>query len=117
MLGFQGSQFNGGEAFKFTINLLVVGKEAWADGRRRNSFYAPKPSPNTLGEHRFAQRAGHLIDGKDHWWTLSADGANAPAIDSEVLSAIRTTLAPKLRSEMLDQRPGPRGLFEGRSTS
>lgn len=117
MLGFQGSQFSSGESLKFTINLLVVGKDAWAEARSRNSFYGAKPSPNILGQHRYSQRAGHLTHGKDHWWTLAGDGSNEAAIDSEVLVAIRTTLAPKLRAEMLDQSPGPRGLFEGVSTT
>ncbi|GAA2156089.1 hypothetical protein GCM10009844_44000 [Nocardioides koreensis] len=113
MLGFQTSQASTADEAKFTINLMVVGKTAWDEARTRNSFYSGKPSPNTIAHHRYVQRAGHLTHGRDHWWRLAGDGRNEQHIRDEVLDNLLNVIVPKLKSEMADQTPGPRGTFEG----
>jgi hypothetical protein len=112
MLGFQTSQASTGEEAKFTINLMVVGKVDWDEAREHNSYYSAKPSPNTIALHRYAQRAGFLTHGRDHWWRLAGDGGNERQIGAEVLDALRDVIVPKLTSEMADQAPGPRGAFD-----
>lgn len=112
MLGFQTSQASTGEEAKFTINLLVVGKSAWDEARAGHSAYSAKPSPNTIARHRYVQRAGFLSHGRDHWWRLDGDGRNERQVGDEVLRILRDLVVPKLRTEMADQRPGPRGSFQ-----
>jgi hypothetical protein len=112
MLGFQSSTASNAECVKFTINLLVVGKQAWDEARERSSHLPAKPSPNTIGPHRYVQRIGHLLHGNDHWWWLYASQDPEPLV-AEVWAVIRDVAVPKLRQEMSDQSPGPRGTFEG----
>jgi Domain of unknown function (DUF4304) len=112
MLGFQTSQASTGDEAKFTINLLVVGKSAWDEARASHSYYSAKPSPNTLARHRYWQRAGFLSHGRDHWWRLDGNGTNERRVGDEVHAVLRDLVVPKLRSEMADQTPGPRGSFE-----
>jgi len=111
MLGFQSSTASNAEWVKFTINLLVVGKDAWEEARERSSYLSAKPSPNTLGPHRYAQRIGYLTHGADHWWRLYAS-EDSESLVAEVSGALRDVAVPKLRQEMSDQTAGPRGTFD-----
>lgn len=111
MLGFQSSSASNAEWVKFTINLLVVGKQAWEEARVRSPHLSAKPSPNTIGPHRYVQRIGKLTHGDDHWWRLYASQNTEPLI-TEILTVLRDVAVPKLREEMADQSPGPRGTFE-----
>lgn len=112
MLGFQSSSASNAEWVKFTINLLVVGKQAWEEARERSPHLSAEPSPNTIGPHRYLQRIGHLTHGGDHWWRLYASQDTEPLV-AEILVVLRDVAVPKLRQEMTDQSPGPRGTFEG----
>lgn len=116
MLGFQSSMASNADSVKFTINLLVVGKQDWDDARQRSPHLSAIPSPNTLGLHRYAQRVGQLTHGRDHWWRLYASHDPEPLV-AEVTAALREVALPTLRRELLDQRPGPRGMFGGGSDS
>ncbi|MEV6270909.1 DUF4304 domain-containing protein [Kribbella sp. NPDC051936] len=112
MLGFQSSSASNAEWVKFTINLLVVGKQAWDDARERSPHLSAKPSPNRIGPHRYLQRIGHLTHGRDHWWRLYTSQDTEPLV-AEILVVRHDAAVPKLRREMTDQSPGPRGTFEG----
>jgi hypothetical protein len=113
MLGFQSSTASSAKAVKFTINLMVAGKRAWEEAREQAPHLAAKPSPNTLGgPQRYVQRIGFLTHGRDHWWWLRADEDPQLLID-EITNVIVNVAVPKLRQEMDDQSPGPRGAFEG----
>lgn len=112
MLGFQSSTASSAQGIKFTINLMVVGKEAWEEARQRAPYLSTKPSPNTLGgPHRYVQRVGFLTHGRDHWWWLYPAEDPKPLID-EITNVLREIAVPKLLQEMNDQSPGPRGAFE-----
>lgn len=113
MLSFQASQTSTGDAVFFAINLLVVGKSSWDEARAENGYCSMRPSPNTIARHRYMQRAGHLTHGEDHWWELAGDGSNEHEVCEEVLRCLRDVIVPKLKCEMVDQSPGPRGFFEG----
>jgi hypothetical protein len=112
MLGFQSSTASNAEWVKFTINLLVVGKRAWEEARERSSYLSARPSPNTLGPHRYAERIGYLTHGSDHWWRLYASQDTEPLV-AEILAVLRDVAVPKLLQEMSDRTEGPRGAFEG----
>jgi len=112
MLGFQSSTASSAEWVKFTVNLLVVGKHAWEEAREHHPHLPPRPSPNTIGPHRYVQRIGHLTHGGDHWWTMYGSQDPEP-LTAEILEVLRDVAVPKLRQEMSDQSPGPRGTFEG----
>ncbi len=111
MLGFQTSTGSTSDVAKFTINLMVVGKGDWERARETHPWYTLRPSPNTVALHRYEQRLGFLTHGRDHWWLLRGDGSNLEAVVDQVLVALRDVAVPKLRAEMADRSPGPRGTF------
>ena len=115
MLGFQTSTASTSEVAKFTINLMVVGKEDWERERHEHPWYSARPSPNTVAAHRYQQRLGPLTHGHDHWWRLLGDGSNEEEVVSEVINAIRDHAMPALRAEISDKSPGPRGTFARRN--
>ena len=90
----------------------MVGKQVWEEVRERSPLLSSKPSPNTIGPHRYVQRIGHLTHGGDHWWRPYASQDPEP-LTAEILAVLRDWRFPKLRHEMSDQRPGSRGTFEG----
>lgn len=112
MIGFQSSWTSTADEVRFTINLLVVGKLVWEEARAHHRSYPRRPSPNTLAPHRYLQRAGFLSHGSDHWWRLAGDGSNENQISPEIRTLLRDLVIPKLKTEMADQSPGPRGTFE-----
>ena len=112
-LGFQSSTASTGDEARFTINLMVVGKAAWEGAREQRRWLSARPSPNTIAEHRYQQRIGHLIHGRDHWWRLRGNGSNQTEVAAEVLAAIHDHAIPVLRREVADQSPGPRRTFGG----
>lgn len=112
MLGFQSSTSSSAAGVKFTINLLVAGKAPYEAARERASYLSARPSPNVLGgPYRYLQRVGQLTHGADHWWWLRA-GENAEPVIEEIIQVLAEIAIPKLRAEMNDQSPGPRGTFE-----
>lgn len=115
MLGFQTSTASTSDVAKFTINLLVVGKDDWERARQERPWYSAKPSPNTIALHRYQQRLGHLTHGRDHWWRLLGDGSNEEEVVNEVIHAIRDLAVPALRAQILDQSAGPRGTYTRRN--
>ncbi|KAA1423171.1 DUF4304 domain-containing protein [Nocardioides antri] len=115
MLGFQTSTGSTAEVAKFTVNLMVVGKDDWQRAREEHPWYSAKPSPNTVALHRYQQRLGFLTHGEDHWWLLLSDGSNEDAVAQEVLLALRDQAIPTLRAEMRNCAPGPRGTFAFRA--
>lgn len=111
MLGFQSSTSSNAGWVKFTINLLVAGKEEYARARARASYLGERPSPNVVGgPHRYLERVGHLTHGSDHWWFLRADQDKSELI-LEIAGVLRDVAVPKLREEMADRSRGPRGTF------
>lgn len=115
MLGFQSSTSSNAEWVKFTMNLLVAGKDEYEDARTRASYLGERPSPNVVGgPHRYLERIGHLTHGADHWWYLRANEDNA-ALILEISTVLRDVAVPTLREQMADRSPGPRGTFERRN--
>jgi hypothetical protein len=115
MVGLQTSSASTGDESKFTINLLVVGKNAWQEAREQRPWYSTKPSPNTVALCRYQQRAGFLTHGRDQWWRLAGDGSNEGQIRDEILDVLIRHVVPKLKIEMANQQPGPRGMLDGQT--
>jgi hypothetical protein len=89
-LGFQSSKYSTGDAVSFTINLSVVGKEAWNRAREEHPHFSIRPAPNTYyGKFSWWRRIGSLMPGgQDQWWIIAAGQPTAP-IAGEVVDAIR----------------------------
>lgn len=112
MLGFQSSTSSNAEWVKFTMNLLVVGKDEYEDVRTRASYLSERPSPNVVGgPHRYLERVGRMTHGVDHWWYLRAND-DSSALILEIAAVLRDVAVPKLREQIADRSPGPRGTFE-----
>ncbi len=105
MLGFQSSNASSASLVKFTMNLLVVGKDEWEWARAEHPWMRARPTPNVIPlTRRYWERSGTLTHGGDYWWELAADGSNEDQVADEVLAAVRDVLLPQLRREM---RRGP----------
>lgn len=107
MLGFQTSTSSTSAETKFTMNLLVVGKDAWSEALAERPYIGAKPNPNVISVYRVQERAGLLTHGTDHWWRLAGNGSNEREIAQEILSAIRNVIVPALKNEIASPSPQP----------
>jgi hypothetical protein len=87
---------------KFTVNLQIHTRDAWARAYEKRPSLGEKPSPNTLAgvEGTWWSRIGNLLpDGGDRWWWIEPDRPTEPVGD-EVIAAIRDYALPEMRRRM-----------------
>ncbi|MFC8730852.1 DUF4304 domain-containing protein [Luteimicrobium sp. NPDC057192] len=99
-IGIQKSDSSSREAVKFTMNLSVVPKAAWAELAREQSWRGARPSANQHASTPGAWqvRIGHLLPPRvDQWWTVTRD-ADPRAVADVVVDAIRDYGLPAMRS-------------------
>jgi len=120
LLGFQKSDFSDKSAARFTVNLTVVGREAWEQGSRRAWPDQPLRPPHAnwglppMLEEKFAgaywhSRIGFLMPGgRDRWWRVEAD-ADTRDIAEAVAAEIEEFAVPAMRQRMR-QPEVPEGL-------
>jgi len=105
-IGFQKSDSSNALIVKFTVNLKVVSREAWAETARTHRWLGAKPSPNTqasLVPGAWDVRIGLLLpSGRDEWWRIEPDTPTAP-VAGEVLVAIHDFGLPAMRRRMTDR--------------
>lgn len=84
LIGFQGDRYSTAEAVRFTVNLAVINKKAWEDGREP---WWGKPSATTQGLVGTYTRLGSLMpEHDDVWWEL-APGTDTAALAADVVRA------------------------------
>ncbi|MGW3038930.1 DUF4304 domain-containing protein [Kitasatospora sp. NPDC001159] len=73
-LGFQSSRSNAASSLKFTINVSVIDRSAWAAHQAERPGLPARPNPSThYGPQLAPQRIGHLLAARqDTWWHISA---------------------------------------------
>ena len=100
-LGFQSSVYSDRTTLRFTINLSVVGKAAWAAKRETKHYLPDRPAANTrYGPPAWEQRIGRLLPGgEDKWWTLRA-GSDTAQLADEVVSIIRAYALPAMMTQL-----------------
>jgi hypothetical protein len=112
LVGFQADWRSAREGtVRFTVNLTVADKAAWARAREQKLYYPQAPSANSSGGMPPAEviRIGHLIPVSDlqwdRWWAI---GRRTPPdrVAQEVVAAVRDHGIPWLRSRMTPER-GP----------
>ena len=102
LVGFQKSGASSAAAVKFTVNLQVQPRDAWARAYNERPWMGVKPSPNTIAgvEGGWWSRIGQLLpDAEDHWWWIEPDRPTEPVAD-EVIAAIRDYGLPEMRRRM-----------------
>jgi hypothetical protein len=101
MIGLQKSQFSDRRSLKFTANITVVGKDAWAARRTSKSYLPARPAPNTFyGSDVWQVRIGMLLPGgEDMWWSITDDVDAATAVD-ELQAAITTYVLPEMHARL-----------------
>jgi len=110
VLGFQKSAWSDRQRVTFTVNLTVVARAVWANGRRRWPELPEKPGPNwglpPMMESAFDtgywhSRIGQLMPGNlDQWWELDAS-KDSGAVAAEVVQSIRTYAIPEMRTRLV----------------
>ncbi|GAA0912957.1 DUF4304 domain-containing protein [Streptomyces thermoalcalitolerans] len=73
-LGFQKSRGNTARSMRFTVNLSVIGKEAWERAHAEASWLPERPNPNVrYGARGETVRIGLLLPSRsDVWWGFEA---------------------------------------------
>ncbi len=99
LLGFQKSQFSDADCVKFTVNVKVVPKAAWAARRAERPHFPVKPSPNTgYGTFEWHQRIGALLPGgEDRWWCFRRREDNTATV-TEVVGVLIDVAVPAIRN-------------------
>ncbi|WP_273652068.1 DUF4304 domain-containing protein [Cellulomonas fimi] len=99
-LTFQKSSWNEADALAFTINLLVIRRDAWASIVARDPWMGKEPSATShIGPPAAQTRIGFLRPaGTDHWWELTTGAPVEPVLD-EVMSDIFCLALPWLDAQ------------------
>jgi Domain of unknown function (DUF4304) len=99
LLGLQASQWSDANELRFTVNLLVVSRQAWTEESARRPHLGAAPSPNRApGAFAWWRRLGPLLPaGGDRWWTVGP-GADADGVAREVLAAVELYGLPAVRA-------------------
>ena len=99
-VGFQSSRWNAADAARFTVNLSIADKAAWARGVADRGS-SSRPNPNQRSQWNEVRRLGSLAFGEDRWWQVPE--RTAPVVAS-VLEALDRAGLPWLLGK---NKPGP----------
>ena len=100
IVAFQKDRYSRADWVRFTVNLTVADKAAWADARQYEPTLPVRPSGTvryTLGDAKVI-RLGNLMppSGGDRWWEVGPNRASGPA-SRQVLDAIERLALAWLR--------------------
>jgi len=71
LVGFQKSAYSDQQSIRFTVNLLVVRRDVWAQQVAERPYLGVRPSASThYGFWAPSARLSMLRAGVDQWWTL-----------------------------------------------
>ena len=107
LIAFQKSAYSDRTDIRFTINLLVVGRDFW-DARRSVDPRLPlRPTAGVFYGSAFSQsRIGSLLpDGEDRWWRVH-DHAAVHEVAGDVCNALARFGIPWMVAEIARERPG-----------
>lgn len=103
LIGFQKSVSSSSAVVKFTLNLTVVSRNAWARAFESHPWIGAKPSPNVevlMADGEWHSRIGQLLPSRsDHWWWVEPDRPTEP-VAREVVEAIRDVGLPAMLERM-----------------
>lgn len=100
LIGLQKSMYSDSQKLKFTINIYVISKQQWDEGREQFSYFPKKPSPNTKWQLGWSERIGMLMPSKlDHWWEFNIE-TNASELAEQVVEAISKYAIPAMQAKM-----------------
>jgi hypothetical protein len=101
LIGFQKSVWGNSHELRFTVNLTVVGKQAWESARVERPFLGARPTANTsYGFPTWRQRIGFLLPERlDLWWPVVA-GSSTESAAEEVIAAIRDYALPEMNLQV-----------------
>ncbi|MER8046958.1 DUF4304 domain-containing protein [Streptomyces sp. NPDC094032] len=111
-LGFQKSRGNTADRQRVTVNLSVIGKDAWERARAEVPRWPARPKPNAtyaLPGLPPAVRIAELMPGPegDLWWEFPGDGdGDGEATADALCAAIADYALPWLRARAAEPPPG-----------
>jgi hypothetical protein len=103
LIGFQKSVGSSSEAVKFTVNLQVVDRDAWAKASEEQPWRGPKPKANVRPgvPGSWGERIGTLMPPRnDYWWSIEPDRPTEP-VAGEVVAALRDHGLPEMKRRMI----------------
>lgn len=101
LIGFQKSWYSDKNEVRFTVNLLVVRREDWANRQAREPHLGAKPSPLIrYGPPARSVRIGRLVDDhEDKWWRINSS-QNIDLIEADLIDNIVDAGLPWLREQI-----------------
>jgi hypothetical protein len=103
MIGFQKSSFSDAKSVRFTVNVLVVSRTAWATRRETHAWLPAKPTANTGWGHFpsiWQRRLGELLPARqDMWWDIAA-GIATERLAETIIGAITDYALPAMKDQM-----------------
>ncbi|WP_075186754.1 DUF4304 domain-containing protein [Teredinibacter haidensis] len=100
LIGLQKSMYSDSRGLKFTINIYVISKLQWDEGREQYSYFPKKPYPNTKWQLGWSERIGTLMPSKlDHWWEFN-NQTNKRELARQLVHAIMEYAVPAMQSRM-----------------
>ncbi len=98
VVGFQKDRHSRADRVRFTVNLTVAGKAAWATERARDPSLPGRPSGNTRYAAASVTRLGLLLPPRheDQWWEV-VPGTSTTATATRISDAIERHALPWFR--------------------
>jgi len=103
LLAFQKSWYSDSAEVRFTVNLMVVRRDAWEELLRESPHYGKKPSAIiTYNDPVRHVRIGELVDDlEDKWWRIFS-GQDMDAVQSDLLGNLIDVGLPWLRGQVAE---------------
>ncbi len=101
LLAFQKHRSGSRDEVLFTVNLLVVPRDAWTAHRAATPGLPGTPQAGLqTGGPEWQERIGFLLPARlDHWWTLRT-GEDAGPVGDAVVAALTDYAVPALRDRL-----------------
>lgn len=100
LIGFQKSKWNDKTEVQFTINLMVVSREGWADLIATDPYFGAEPTPTSSATPAVNKRITDImVPSHSQWWKIEA-GKSTKAVSKEVIEALTGFGIPWLRSQI-----------------
>jgi hypothetical protein len=100
IVGFQKFSWSDQQRVEFTLNITVVGKDAWARAREKRPYLSAKPSANVGGGVGWEERIGNLMPkNEEQRWAVTPDRPTE-SVAGDVVGAIRDFALPAMHKRM-----------------
>lgn len=101
LIGFQKSKWNDKLQVEFTINLMAVSREGWANLIATAPYFGAEPNPESSATPAVSKRITKLMvpEPSSQWWKIES-GKSTEQVSKDVIEALTKYGIPWLRAEL-----------------